>query len=494
MDETADRAAAAHAEHRQRADRLVALWLGAVMALLCALPFLVAVHPQLGDYPSHLARYHVMLNRADSAFLNRYYDFDWIWTGNLGVDMLMWPLGTLLGVERAAWLIALILPPLTGLAIISVEWALRRRVGVGSLLAFALIWSPSMLMGFSNFSLSVALALFAFALWVRLKNWRWRAALFVPIGLVVWLCHSAGWGVLGVLVFGYEWHRNKGIAAFLAPWPLFLPFMAILSEPGIGASFQYGEGAPTYKFAIWLKALSDHNPTLDMTSALLIAVAILAALYARKLDGRLTWAALLIAILTLVMPRHFGGGDFADQRLIPIALMLGCMAIDARVPRWALALAPALFLVRLGVTTVAWKDESDRLEQALVALDQVPQGARIAGASAHFVGAWGPEVFAHAPSYATVYKDALVNTHFAVPGVHMLRVKEGGASFADPSQRVLARPGESVDLSNHPPAAQANFLWYFGENPVSKLPAGAVVIHRSPGSLLARLANSRHAR
>lgn len=495
MDETTERTAAAvQGEQPERADRPKGLWLGVLLALLCALPFLVAVHPQQGDYPSHLARYHVMLNGQGSAFLSRYYDFDWIWTGNLGVDMLMWPLGTLLGVERAAWLIAFILPPLMALAIVSVEWVLRRRVGVGSLLAFALVWSPSMLMGFSNFTLAVALALFAFALWVRLQDWKWRAVLFVPVGLAVWLCHSAGWGVLGVLVFGYEWHRRKGLAAFLEPWPLFLPFIAIASEPGIGGSFQYGEGALTYKFAIWLKAMADHSPTLDMLSALMLVAAILVALYARKLDGRLAWAALIIAVLTLVMPRHFGGGDFADRRLVPIALMLGCMAINARVPRWAFYLAPALFLVRLGVTTLAWKDESDRLEQALVALEQVPQGARIAGAWTYYEGRWGADAFVHAPSYATVYRDALVNTHFAVPGVHMLRVRDGGESFADPSQRIAATPGESADLSNHPPAAQADYLWYFGENPVSQLPKAAVVLHRSRGSLLVRLANGPDAR
>jgi hypothetical protein len=488
MDESAGKALTQQLERSRRGE---GLWLGVALALVSALPFLFSVHPQQGDYPSHLARYHVMLERQHSDFLQRYYEFEWIWTGNLGVDMLMWPLGTLLGVERAAWLIALLLPVLTGLAIVSVEWVLRRRVGAGSLLAFATIWSPAMLMGFSNFTLSVALALFAFAGWVKLQRWRWRAAVFVPVGIAVWLSHSAGWGVLGVMVFGYEWSRNRGLAAFLAPWPLFLPFLAIAAEPGTGGSFDYGGNVATYKLAIWLKALADRHPQLDMMSALLLAIAILVALHARRIDPRLGWAALIVALLTLAMPRHFGGGDFADRRLIPVALMLGCMAIDARVPRWALYLAPALFLVRLGVTSAAWHGESDRLEQALAALEHVPEGARIAGAWAYDTGQWGSDSTAHATSYATVYRDALVNSHFAVPGVHMLRVKgEGGAGFIDPSQRIHAKPGEAVDLSGHAPAQQADYLWYFGDNPVAKLPEGATVLHRSPGSLLARLANA----
>ena len=135
------------------------LALGLVMTLLAAIPVLVAVHPQQADYAAHLARYHVMLNGTDSAYLSRFYDFRWALTGNLGVDLLMVPLGSVLGVERASWLIALLLPPLTGLAIVTVEWTLRGRVGPAALLAMALVWSPAMLMGFANFCLALALAL-----------------------------------------------------------------------------------------------------------------------------------------------------------------------------------------------------------------------------------------------------------------------------------------------------------------------------------------------
>src|SRR5690606_27940214 len=157
------------------------------------------------------ARYHVMFESGHNPVIDGYYDFHWILAGNLGADLLMLPLGHLLGVERAAWLIGFMLPPLTGLAVITVEWTLRRRVGVGSLLA---------------------LVLFAFAGWVRLEHRRWRPLVFIPIGLVVWLCHLAGWGVLGVLVFGYEFSRSKSWRAFVAPWPLFAPFLLFFVTSG----------------------------------------------------------------------------------------------------------------------------------------------------------------------------------------------------------------------------------------------------------------------
>lgn len=467
----------------------VPLAVAIALAVLACLPYLVVERPQLTDYPSHLARFHVMLDGARSVFLSQYYDFAWIWTGNLGADLLMIPLGKALGVERAGWLIGALIPPLTGLGVLAVEWVLRRRIGVGSLLALAAVWSPAMGMGFYNFCLALALALLAFALWVQLEGWRWRWAVFVPVGLIVWLCHVSGWGVLGVLVFGYQWSRDRSWRAFLAPWPLATPFLALLAGPKAAGALNYGDRLIEYKTGIWLQALRDQSAALDIASVAMLALAILVAAIRRRIDGRLGWAALMLAVLTLAMPRHLGGGDYADYRLIAVALMVGCLAIDVRSPpRWLLMAAPLLFAVRLAVTTQAWAGNSAQLERDLHALDHIPQGARVAGAVGVHMGAWALNPFEHAPSYATVRRDALVNSHFAVRGVHMLTLKQGGAGFVDPSQRVFYNRRHPVDLSRFAPAAQADYLWYFGKAAPVRLPAGAVVVFRSQGSLLARLA------
>lgn len=468
-------------------DRFV-LWGAIVLALAACLPYMFAVEPQLTDYASHLARYHVMFESGQNPVIDGFYQFQWILAGNLGADLLMVPLGHVLGVERAAWLIGFTLPPLTGLAVITVEWTLRRRVGVGSLLALVTVWSPAMHLGFFNYCLALALALFAFALWVSLENWRWRTLVFVPIGLVVWLCHLAGWGVLGVLVFGYEWSRSKSWRAFLTPWPLFAPFLLFFITSG-NPGLQYGSHPMAYKTGIWFKALRDQSMRLDIATLVILLGAILLALRARRIDGRLGWAALMLFALTLIVPRHLGGGDYADYRLIAVALMIGCLAIEWRVPRWVLVLAAGLFLVRLMVTNVAWHQSSQRLEEGLAALDMLPRGAKVAGAVGTPVSLWGSNPLEHAPSYATVRRDALVNSHFAVPGIHMLEIKGGGAGFLDPSQRILWQKGQPIDLTTFEPARQADYLWYFGDRQPDRLPDGAQVLHSTSHSLLLRLAN-----
>ncbi len=471
-----------------------ALWLAIGLALLACLPVLLAVRPQMSDYPSHLARYYIMLDGGQSEWLRRYYTFEWRWSGNLGVDLLIIPLAKLFGLELAGKIITAFVPVLTGLAMITVEWTLRRRIGVGTMLAFATIWSPALLIGLLNFSLALALALFAFAGWVKLEGLRWRWLVMLPVGVLVWLCHLAGWGVLGVLVFGYELHRQRGLGAFLAPWPLALPVVSFLVGGAPSGLLVYGQNVLQFKMSIWFMALRDQSWSLDSNSLILLLLACAAAAVFRKWDGRLAWAAVFFAVLSLALPRHLGGGDYTDYRLIAVALTAGCLAIDWAPPRLILWLAPLLYLIRLGVTASAWHAESRDVEAMLKAIDQLPRGAHVAAAIVTDRAIWATDSFQHVPSYATIRRDALVNTHFAEPGVHMVQLRAGGPGFQDPSQRILHAPGEPIDLAMFAPARGGDYLWYIGREEPTRLPPGAIVIHRTPRSLMLRLAKAAPAR
>ncbi len=464
------------------------------LALLAALPFVVATHPQMTDYPAHLARYHVMLDAGRTPELARAYSFTWRWSGNLGADILIRPLAALFGLEPAGRLLGGSIAVLTGLGIIAIEWVLRRRVGIGGLLAMAAIWSPAMVLGFLNFTLALALALFAFAAWVALEGKRWREVLFVPIGLAVWLCHLSGWGVLGIMVFGYEWHRRRSWSAFLAPWPLVAPLLpTLLFDSGAGGALSYGHHVLTSKTGLWLRALRDQVEWLDVTSAVLLGGGFCLALALRRIDGRLGWSAIMLAGLSWIVPRHLGGGDFADYRLIAVSLMFGALAIEWRAPRWALWLAPLLFLARLAVTMQAWHAGSARLEPMLAALDRVPRGAVVAGAVTEELGVWGFGPFGHAVDYAVFRKDALTNANFAVPGVHMLQLKSQPPGFVDPSQRIFHFDGQLIRLDQFAPARRADYLWAIvgpgivGAARTVPVP-GMTVIASGPGWFLARLA------
>ena len=464
-------------------------WFAIVLALVAALPPILAKYPQMTDYPAHLARWYVMLSHGTNPVIDQYYGFRWAWSGNLGADLLIFPLSALFGIETGGRIIVIMVPVLTGLSLVTVERTLRGRIGVGTLLAMATIWSPSLIMGFLNFNLSLALALFAFAFWVRTEGWKWRAAVFVPIGMIVWLCHQSGWGVLGVMVFAYEWHRDRNLVrAVLATLPLWLPVVpTVLAGQQAPGSTNYGPSPLWVKWIEWKTAMRDNQGYLDIGCVILFCALPLVALAFRKLDGRLGIAMALMVLLSLIVPRHLGGGDYADYRLIGVALMLGALAIDWRAPKWAMGLAALPFLIRILITGLAWQATSTEVSAMLRALNQVPRGAKVAYAFEEVRSLWPTPSYGHIGSWATVRRDALVNCHFAIPGVHMLQIKAPGWKWVDPSQRYLLGPSKRVDLTKFAPAKAADYLWYYGERPPIALPEGAEVLYSTKHSFIARL-------
>jgi len=470
------------------------------IVLLCiasGLPGLLARYPQMTDYPAHLARWYIMIDDGRTPELARYYAFKWAWSGNLGVDILIRPVAALFGLETAGRLFVIAIPMLISGGLFAVEWVLRRRIGIGSLLALATVWSPALLMGFLNFELALGGALWAFALWVRMgqsrSGGRWRGPLFVPIGLLIWLSHQSGWGVLGVMIFGYEFSRQERWQdwwrAALATWPLWLGFLpTLLATQQAHGSFDYGRRVLRVKWLFWREALRDRVRYIDYATTILLLVAPLVAVRYRRLDGRLGWAGLICLLLSLIVPRHLGGGDLADLRLIAVGLMLLALAIDWR-PRWGLMwLALFPFALRLAITTAVWTVHSANVAVMMKALPLIPRGAKVAVAVREELGLWAQPLYGHLGCYATVRRDALVNNHFAIAGVHMLTLTPQAWKWVDPSQRIYARPRQTIDLTRYKPAREAQYLWYFGKYAPYALPAGARIVYQTRHSLLAKLA------
>ena len=88
-------------------------WFLALVVLATMVPLLYPPVPPLVDLLGHMGRYRVELDLDHSSWLQRYYDFHWAAIGNLGVDLLVVPLGKLFGLELAVKLIVLAIPPLT---------------------------------------------------------------------------------------------------------------------------------------------------------------------------------------------------------------------------------------------------------------------------------------------------------------------------------------------------------------------------------------------
>jgi len=212
----------------------------AAVILAAAIPLLLPAVPPLTDLPGHMARYHVEMNLDRSAELQRYYGFHWALIGNLGIDLLIIPMAKLFGLELGTKLIVIAIPVLLAAGFLAVARELHGRLPPTAFFALPLAYHWPFQFGFVNFSLSASLCFLAFALWLRLGRTgrtRLRAALFVPLACVVWLTHTYGWGLLGVLAFSAEAaaRREAGrrwptalLEGAIACVPLMLPFLLML--------------------------------------------------------------------------------------------------------------------------------------------------------------------------------------------------------------------------------------------------------------------------
>src|SRR5438270_13746728 len=109
--------------------------------------------PPLVDLLGHMGRYRVELDLDHSPFLQLYYNYHWAAIGNLGVDLLIIPLGKLLGLEPAVKLIVLMIPPMTAAGFFWVAREVHGRVPPTAFFALPFITGYPFLFGFVNFTL-----------------------------------------------------------------------------------------------------------------------------------------------------------------------------------------------------------------------------------------------------------------------------------------------------------------------------------------------------
>lgn len=257
-------------------------WFWVLLALLTMLPFFVAPLPMMPDLFSHMARYHVMNFGHESAFLRQYYDFEWQLVGNLGVDLLMVPLGHILPTEVAAKYLVMLIPPLTVAGIYAVAMTANGRITAPALLALPFVFSFTFMFGFVNYHLAVALALLVFALWIRTSAWsnRRRWLVFLPAAALIWLVHMAGWAVLLVLVAGWELpavrasgsrRLNTALTTALKAAPLAMPaFLTLLWRSNAPSMGIMPASSLSYKIKALTNALRAESQWLDIASVILL--------------------------------------------------------------------------------------------------------------------------------------------------------------------------------------------------------------------------------
>jgi hypothetical protein len=490
-------------------------WFLAFVVLATMVPLLYPPVPPLVDLLGHMGRYRVELDLDHSPWLQRYYDYHWAAIGNLGVDLLVIPLGKLFGLELAVKLIVLAIPPLTAAGFLWVAREVHGRIPPTVFFALPFIYGYPFLFGFVNFTLSVALAFLAFGLWLRLgrlERTGLRSWLFAPISLVVFFCHTYGWGLLGLMCFSADavrlhdrgrswWHA--GLEAALHTSVMALPILVMLiwrSETHGGETSSWFEWKIKWR---WIySALRDRWKWFDIGSLAAAALAFLYAIFSRKLtlSRNLAFSAIVLAVCFAILPRIIFGSAYADMRLVPYLMAVALLAIrfrgapDRRTAQVLAVLGLVFFATRTAANTISLGIAANDQSAKLQAIDLMPRGARVISMVGMPCQEYWPMLRnGHLGAMVIVRREGFSNDQWLLEGVNLLDLKYRAAGYyaADPSQ--LVRPNRCrdplhrmIDVSLAAlPRADFDYVWLIDVPPYDPATvADMKPVWRGPGSIL----------
>ena len=177
-----------------------AVWLG--IGLVTILPLLLVDFPPLVDLYGHLGRYAVQTELDTRPALQPFYSYEWRLIGNLGADILIEVLHPVLGLEPSVRVVVILTQLLGAAGLLLISREVHGRVSPFAVMAIPLLYGYPFNYGFLNYALSMALAMLAFVVWLRLHRAErdLAARLWLGVaGATIWVAHTYGWAFLGLL-------------------------------------------------------------------------------------------------------------------------------------------------------------------------------------------------------------------------------------------------------------------------------------------------------
>jgi hypothetical protein len=439
----------------------------ALATFMAIVPLLWPDIPPLVDLPGHMGRYRVQLDYAQYPHLHDWYNFNWSLMGNLGVDLLVIPMSKVFGLELAVKLIVITIPAMTVAGLLMIAREVHGRIPATALFALPLAYAFPFHFGFVNFALSMGMALLAFGWWLRLARlgkFQFRSLVFLPISVLIWITHTFGWGVLGVLAFSAELvrhhdaHRGQGfVREWLLPWFKAGIQCLVLAPPALLMLMWRSGGHVTGQTADWfnwrakmmwiVQVFRDRWQLFDIASVGVLFLLLFKAIRDPNLQysRNLSLSFLFLAAVYVLLPRIVFGSAYADMRLVPFLMAIGIIAIrpkpglSMRGAAVVAAIGMAFFTARIAATTWSFFLYDKSYDRELKALEHLPEGARLVS----FVGEtcyneWKMTRLQHVPALALERKLAYTNDQWSMPGAQLLTVRYTDAKrFAhDPSQIV----------------------------------------------------------
>lgn len=424
------------------------LLLAAVLGAVLLVPVAIYPYPYLQDFPNHLARIHIALH-LDDVLLSRHYEVVRTLVPNLGWDIVMSLLGRVFALETAGKLYVVLVFAVTGGGAFALHRALTGRISPLPLLLAPFLYNDAYTQGFLSFILGFGLALWAMAAWLLLASRHRAVRLAVATVSATILCvvHVYAFATYGFFLAALtaneavrDGNWRKVAFYFRAGHDALqvVPALVLLSMSALAR-----HGGPTHAFR-WphekleeIYRLIHLGPTVVSVLFLLAASLLLLAFLIRTRawpERPAIVAGCAFLGVFFVMPGVLFGAYNADWRLLLPAggvLALGCrprQPLTGKETAGLLAGLSLLVIVMAAYQVKLWRTVWQAQADFHTLIAPLPRGASLFWSvsdpqTMRHIEVTIPGMY-HIASDAVRTKHALVSTTFAIPGQHLLRLRD----------------------------------------------------------------------
>jgi len=474
----------------------------ALLLILAVAPVALAPIPAMVDYPNHLARMFI-LARDGTPAAHPFYQVSWALYPNLAMDLLIPPVGRLIGVELATRLFYLLSQILIVTGAMMLERVVKGHIRISGFIAVMFLYSLPFTWGFVNFEFGLGVALWGIATTIALQDrgWMARLASCAVFSALLFTSHFFTLGIYGFAIGLHELWRAQSRQSSLFEvlgrlMILALPAAALVVMMAATGGSVGGEGTD------WLLALKPYwilNVLNGYSLYLSVAgVAVFIALvYALAKHGALrfeqsgAWMAIGFAVLYLAMPSRLFDTSFVDVRvLVAAALILPAfVSVTFPSPQWKWAALGCVAVITLSqIALVSWVWIDYRAEYAAVreSFKLLGKGAKVlighsgAGGDPPFDNLTEYPIY-NAPVLAVNDADAFVPNLFTAKGKQPVSARPGferlAVAHAGPAPaRLLKQIAEHGAPEGTPLFIQSwprdyDYLYMLGPHRLNPLPA-----------------------
>lgn len=367
------------------ADRGTARWpvevtsktIGWVAVIAAAMPLLVLVPAPMQDWPSHLARLHIMSQMmAGSSDWQPFYQLNTFFLPNVVLDVgLLGLMGLGLTLNAASVVFLLLTYALFIGGFCALCGAFRTLDASKLVLGCVLFFNVSLFWGFINFQFGLALALALAALWMRAGRCIVRLAIAGVGAALVCMCHLVAAGAFVVLLGSVElvrFARARSWRGLLLNATSVVAALVVLGMLRASRTSQEDfasvvfvnagsiAGIVRWKASLLVKALLGGGRAADAMTLAGLAVAVVAILAGARVRIGVVAVVAVLATLALCVaaPFEIGNGAVLDERLgvLPLIAATALVRFDWRsrqAQAFVVAILASVVLVR---STLIWRD------------------------------------------------------------------------------------------------------------------------------------------